>query len=136
MEAEFQKPGRILFASNWESSKEQVVHKFIHWASIFHAQANFLHVSTDYAIDEFEKVKEDIFETLEEYEDLPFSYLIEDKKAVSPLAGILEYADEIEVDWIAVANRQRGFINNILGHSMSKELTTNPKYPVLILKSK
>ena len=131
-DAEFYPPAKILFASNWESTDKKIVQNFVQWAQLFGAQANFLHITQDYSAHEFDQVKEAIFDTLEEYEVLDFSYLIIDKKANSPLAGIMEYANEEEIDWIAVTNRQRGFLNNILGLSLTKEITTNPRNPILI----
>jgi len=135
MEAEFYPPAKILFASNWESSDENVIHKFVQWCNLFNAQANFLHITQEYAGHEYEEVKEEIFDAMDEYDNLEFSYLIIDKKAISPLSGIMEYAHEEEMDWVTVVNRQKGFFNNILGLSLTKEITTNPRNPILVLKS-
>lgn len=135
IEAEFYPPSKILFASNWESCDDNVVNSFIQWSQLFQSQANFLHITQEYAAHEFDEVKKEIHEILEESDDLAFAYLIIDKKADSPLAGILEYANEEEMDWIAVANRQKGFFNNLLGLSLTKEITLNPRNPILVVKS-
>ena len=133
-QAEFFVPKKILYASNWESADDDFVRQMVALASFFRSQVNFVHISQDYGVDNFEAVKEEIFETLEEYSDLEFSYLILDAHADSPLEGIQQFADENDMDWIVLVNRQRGLFNNILGLSMSKELSLNPGRPLLIFQ--
>ncbi|NNE29647.1 MAG: universal stress protein [Saprospiraceae bacterium] len=133
-QAEFFVPKKILYASNWESADDDFIRQMVSIASFFRSQVNFVHISQDYGVDNFEAVKEEIFETLEEYSDLEFSYLILDAHADSPMEGIQQFAEENQMDWIVLVNRQRGLFNNILGLSMSKELSLKPGRPLLIFQ--
>jgi len=132
--AEFYAPKKMLYASNWESCDDDFVAQIIKWANSFAAYVAFVHVSQDYSMDSFEKVKEEILEELVETEHVDFSYLITETEAESPLVGIQAYADKNDIDWIVLVNRQRGFFNNVLGLSLSKEISVNPKQPILIFQ--
>jgi len=133
-ESEFFVPKKLLYASNWESVDKEFIHSLTRWANAFKAQVSFVHVSQEYAIDSFEKIKEEIFDALEEYSNLKFTYLIEEKLSDSPLDGIQQYANKNDIDWIVLVNRQRGFFTNLLGMSMSKSFAENPNYPLLIFQ--
>lgn len=48
-------------------------------------------------------------------------------------SGISKYADKVNADLIVATSRHRDFWDNLLHHSVTKELSINPSVPVLIL---
>lgn len=122
----------LLYASNWESATEEMVDKIIDWANRFQSTVNFVHISPEYEVKGFDKLRQEIMEELMDLRKVNFSFSFSNTEDHSPLRGIQNYADETDADLIVLANRQRGFITNLVGKSLTKEMALNIQIPILV----
>lgn len=122
----------ILFASNLESSNSQIIDKVSKIATKHSSAMHFVQVTQKGEKEDFDMVKNKIFEQL--FSDYPpnFSVNISTVKAESIVNGLNQYADENNVDLIILVNKHRGFLTNILRKSVSRNMALNNKNPLLI----
>ncbi len=130
--ADFNGFSKIIYASNWESADSTLVKELINWASLFKADIDFIHISREYELKGFEKVKEEILAYLTEQSKLNFTYNFVNIEESSALRGINEYAAKEQADLIVLGNRQKHFWENIFGKSLTKEMAVDLQMPVLV----
>ena len=128
----YQSPEKIVYASNWESVKPPFLKQAIEFGANFGSKIDFVHISNSSELDDFEELGTDIFNSLfkEGAPDFAFNYLEANEK--SPIIGLNQYAGDNEADLIVLVNRQDGWIENILGQSVTKEMAIQAKFPMLI----
>ncbi len=123
---------RIVFASNWESAEPRIIKDVSKWATAFESRVDFVHVNEKYELESFEKTEERIYDALFDNEPCAFSFNMLSVEEKTPLQGISDYALKNEADLVVLVNSQRGFISNILGQSMTKQMTMRPVAPILV----
>lgn len=119
----------VLYASNFESTDEEMVEEIIDFGNTFRAALHFVHVEEK---DNYEVVEDVLFNKLFEKGDPAFSFNIVNVKSRSVMDGLTQYAEENEVDLIVLVNRQRSLLDNILQQSLTKKMTKNTQLPLLI----
>lgn len=121
----------ILYASDFASSDETMLNKIIDLANIFRASVHFIHVEDEEDVD-FSEVEDNIFNRLFKDGDPSFSFNMASIKGVDVINGLNQYADENNIDMIVLVNRHRGFIDNLLGLSMTRQMAMHTGYPLMV----
>ncbi len=128
----YQSFGRILYASNFEAAKPEMVKRMIDFANLFRASIHFIHVYEKGETGEFTKTEEEIFQQLFEDGDPAFSFNMASIKSASVQAGLNQYAEENKIDLIVLVNRQRSLFESVTGQSLTKKMALDIKYPLLV----
>ena len=128
---QYQPYTKIMYASNLESIYEDAIKKLVEFNKIFNAAVHFVHVVEKGKI--YDEITEEIFEQLFNDSDPGFSFTLTSMyNSRSVLEALDEYADQNEIELLVLVNRQRGFINNVLGNSMTKEMSKQSNIPLMI----
>ena len=121
----------IVFASNYNAADEAMLQQLIEMAGIGPANIHFVHIEEEagkpYSVGkvEFEQaIRENMphigFNTVEiECSDIE--------------AGIVQYAEEIDADLIAMGTLRRGFLENLFHRSVTKRMAFHTTVPLLVL---
>lgn len=130
--ANFDSFKKMIYASNWESVDKKLVNKLISWTNLFKADMDFVHISRDYELKDFEKVKQEVLTYLNGRNNIDFTYTFVDIAESSTLRGLNKYATETQADLVILGNRQKRFWQNIFGKSLTKELAVDLQIPILV----
>ena len=123
---------QILYASNFESADKESIGKIKKMASLFQAGIYFIHVNEGKEQEDFTETRSRIINRLFEDSNPAFSFSMESVEADSVLEGLSAYTRQNEIDMMVLVNRQRGFWDSLLGHSLTKKMALCPEAPVLI----
>lgn len=123
---------KVVFASDFRESDEEVANRIRRMQSLFHAQFYFVLINTP---GNFETTRES-FARIKTYVQ---KHKLENIKAeiynsLSEESGILEFADDIDADMIAMTTHGRtGFLHLITG-SIAEDVVNHSKRPVWTFK--
>ena len=129
--AGFSKPGKIVFATNFDDRELFHIEETIRFAKQFGAEVILLHVSTgDYSKEVgfhsigyfLNRLKED-----SGYSRISFK-LLEDKHVEE---AIRVYLENIHADILAISNRHRSFFRKTFDPSLTKKLAYHTQIPLL-----
>lgn len=119
----------VLYASNYESTNENLIQQVIDFGNVFRASMHFVHVEDN---DNYETVEDTIFYKLFEKGDPAFSFNIVNLKDVPVMEGLNQYASENNIDLIVLVNRQRSFLDNFFRLSLTKKMVENTTLPLMV----
>lgn len=119
----------VLYASNYESADENLIQQVIDFGNVFRATMHFVHIEDK---DNYETIEETIFNKLFEKGDPAFFFNIVNIKNKPVIDGLTQYADENNVDLIVLVNRQRSYLDNLFQLSLTKKMTLDTKYPLMV----
>ncbi|MEM9920284.1 MAG: universal stress protein [Bacteroidota bacterium] len=128
---QYQPYKRIMYASNLESTYEEAIQQLVQFNQIFNAAVHFVHVVEEGKI--YEEISEEIFGRLFANNDPGFSFSLTSMyNSQSVLDALERYAEQNEMELLVLVNRQRGFLNNLLGNSMTKEMSKYTTIPLMV----
>jgi len=130
--ASFTALDKIVYASNWESTRSNIIKDVGKWAIDFQSRIDFIHIEETKEVLDFTTIEESIYNALFDEKDCPFSFNVVNIRDESPMKAIINYADEENADLLVLVNSQRGFIDNTLGNSMTKKIALKAKQPILV----
>ncbi|MFT4667391.1 MAG: nucleotide-binding universal stress UspA family protein [Ulvibacter sp.] len=122
----------ILYATNFESAQPEMVIEITNFANLFRAAVHFIHIKEASKIGDFIQIQKDIYEYLFGDKELAFTFHMKLVEADSVVNGLHDYADENQIDLIVLVNKNRGFLDSLMGESTSKNMALNLKYPLMI----
>ncbi|MEY2904630.1 MAG: hypothetical protein RJA52_646 [Bacteroidota bacterium] len=127
----FGKIENILFASNYESVKEDTLEKLALFNETFKAKLHFVHIkenSTDIFINN-EKL---IFDEMIQRHQGKFSFQINEIEAESVVDGINQYSVDNSIDLVVLVNFKKPIWQQIFDRSTTKALAFEMKVPLMI----
>ena len=127
----YQQYNHIMYASNFESADSFLLQRVVDFANLFRASVHFIHVNEKEDLLQ-EEVENLIFDQLFKDGEPSFSFNLASINSKSVLEGVQQYADENEIDLIVLVNRQRHFIENVMGMSLTKQLALHPTIPLMV----
>ena len=129
--AHYEQYNHILYASNFESADVFLLQRIVDFANLFRASVHFIHVNQKEDLLQ-EEVENLIFDQLFKEGEPAFSFNLASINSKSVIEGIKQYADENEIDLIVLVNRQRHFIENVMGMSLTKKMALHPIIPLMV----
>lgn len=129
--AHFEHYNQILYTSNFESADPVLLERVVDFANLFRAAVHFIHVNEKEELMQ-EEVENIIFDQLFQNGEPAFSFNLASIDSKSVLEGVQQYTDENNIDLIVLVNRQRHFIENVLGMSLTKQLALHPIIPLMV----
>ena len=129
--AKFKSLNNILYASNYESTDEDMLKQVIDFTQLFQAAPHFVHIEEK---DNYELVKNTVFAKLFEPNNPSFSFNVINIEAqdIPVIDALYQYAESNQIDLIVLVNRQRSFIENIFKQSLTQKMALNPKFPLMV----
>lgn len=129
---EFNPIHHILYASNYESADENMVHALLDFNQHFKATIHFVHVREE-GDTEFAQSKEDIFNELFTKGEPPFGFEIEEVEGANVSEALNRYAEEKGINLVVMVARKRSFWDNFFHRSQTKRMALNTKLPLMVL---
>lgn len=129
--AHYRQYNHIMYASNFESADAFLLQRVVDFANLFRASVHFIHVNEKEDLLQ-EEVENLIFDQLFKDGEPSFSFNLASINSKSVLEGVQQYADENDIDLIVLVNRQRHFIENVMGMSLTKQLALHPTIPLMV----
>ncbi|MEO1513358.1 MAG: universal stress protein [Bacteroidota bacterium] len=123
---------RILYATKYDPSDEEVIREVIDFASHFDAELQLVHVHT---------AKDESLELLRqphhappqpESEDTAVAIPIHSVSSPSVWTGLLEEAETELADLIVLVNHRRRFWNQLLHKSVTREMVLRARFPFMV----
>ena len=124
----------ILYASNYESADEIILHKISQFANLCKANVHLVHVNEskkegDYKFEEL--ILKELFEKKAPALDFKMSTIQSDKV----WEGIDEYSQENNIDLVVIVTQHRNLWERITHKSITKEMVLHASLPLLVLHS-
>ena len=129
--AKYSKFDHMLYASDFSSSDEKMIMKFIDFAKLFDASVHFIHIEDEDDID-FSAIEDSMFNLLFKDGDPTFSFNMVSINGVDVISGLNQYAEENEIDLMVLVNRHRSFVDNLLGLSTTRQLAMDTNFPLMV----
>ena len=123
---------KIVYASNWESSRINIIQDIGKWATDFQSSVDFVHVEESQEVLDIDTIAEKIYDALFDKKECPFSFNVINIKEEDPMKAILNYTEQEQADLLVLVNSKRGFIYNTLGMCMTKKLALKAQQAILI----
>lgn len=120
----------ILYASNFESLDPIAIRQTVEFARRFNAQLHFVHVGQPG--EKYVELEKKLFEINYKYADPAMPFIFSKVIASRVVEGLHEYAFENRVDLFIFITHDRSFWENLLHHSISKEMLLHTNMPVLV----
>lgn len=122
----------IVFASDFTKDSKSKFQDVIDFAAIFNAKLHLLYINTASNFSSTKKISTTINNFIADFDIPNFeTYIYND---VSVEKGILNYANEINADLIAINTHGRSGLSNLLNASIGKELANHAIRPVITFK--
>jgi nucleotide-binding universal stress UspA family protein len=134
--AKYQGIKQILYASDFENLSEKVLNKLIGMANTFNAGIHFVHVASADEKQDFKEIENSLFKVLFKNGEPSFSFNMSKVAGNSVAEGLNEYAANNNIDMVVLVHPRRNFWDALFHKSVTKEMTFNPKLPVLVLHEK
>ncbi len=122
----------ILYASNFESAQPEMITEITNFANLFRAAIHFIHIKEASENGAFTKTQKEIYNQLFGAEELAFAFHMESVEANSIVNGLNDYADKNQIDLIVLVNKNRGFLDALMGESVSKNMALNIRHPLMV----
>ena len=129
--AQFTKFDNMLYASDFSSTDEKMITKFVNFAKQFDSSVHFIHIADEDDID-FSAVEDSVFNFLFKDGDPTFSFNMVSIEGVDVINGLNQYAEENEIDLIVLVNRHRAIVDNLLGLSTTRQLAMDTNFPLMV----
>lgn len=123
---------QVLFATNYESVDEQAIEQITNLANTYRASLHFVHISERKEVEDFTETMDQIVQQVFHHGDPAFSLSIDNIHAERIIDGLYDYSRANDIDLIVVVNRERSFIKNIMGKSITQKIAADLEYPVLV----
>ena len=122
----------IVFASNFANDSKRKFQNVIDFAAIFKAKLHLLYVNTAYNFSSTKKISNTINSFISEFNLDDFeTYIYND---ISVEKGILNYANDISADLIALNTHGRSGLSQLFNASIGQELANHALRPVITFK--
>ncbi len=121
----------ILYASNFESLDPLTVKQTVAFARHFKGQLHFVHVGP--AGESGDELEKRLFEVNYVYADPAMPFVFSKVVGDDVVGSLHEYAYEHRIDLFVFVTHQRSFWEELLHHSISKEMLLHTSSPVLII---
>lgn len=122
----------IVFASDFANDSKLKFQNIIDFASIFNAKLHLLYVNTASNFNSTKKISNTINSFVSDFDIPDFeTYIYND---ITIEKGILNYANDINTDLIAVNTHGRSGLSQLFKASISEELTNHALKPVITFK--
>ncbi len=122
----------MVFASDFANNSKLKFQNIIDFASIFNAKLHLLYVNTASNFNSTKKISNTINSFVADFDIPDFeTYIYND---ISVEKGILNYANDINTDLIAVNTHGRSGLSQLFKASISEELTNHALKPVITFK--
>ena len=118
----------ILYCSNDLNLDTAVFNKLVDHAKIFNSDIHLIHANTDSSPNYSELNLIKLYQNFYSKDKIHFSQL----DCESPIEAIQNYSEEHDIDIIASATQDRGFVNELFHKSFTKELALKANLPLLI----
>lgn len=134
--AAYQGIKQILYASDFENLSEKALKKLVSIANTFNAGIHFVHVASGDENQDFKEIENSLFKVLFNGSEPSFSFSMSKVADSSVAKGLNEYAANNKIDMVVLVHPRRNFWDALFHKSVTKEMTFNPKLPVLVLHEK
>lgn len=124
---------RILYASNFESTNEEMLHRLVNFALLFKADIHFVHVEGDDATNGYKEVENKLFNILFKDKEPPFSFTMSQVEGRSVADGLNDYALKHQIDLSVIVSPHRSFWDSLFHKSVTKALALNTSIPLMVL---
>jgi len=121
----------ILYASNFESLDPLTVKQTVAFARHFNGQLHFVHAGQ--AGESGEELEKKLFEVNYVYSDPARPFIFSKVVGEDVVGSLHEYAYDHRIDLFVFVTHRRSFWEELLHHSISKEMLLHTSSPVLII---
>jgi nucleotide-binding universal stress UspA family protein len=121
----------ILFASNYESVKEDTLEKLALFNEAFRAKLHFVHIKEN-ATDVFIKNEKLIFDEMIQRHKGKFAFQINEIEADSVVDGINQYSIDHDIDLVVMVNCKKPVWQQIFERSTTKSLAFEMRVPLMV----
>ena len=130
-DAEFAGISQMAFATDMMEIDVDTVIRLVDFAAHFDANLHVVHIinGQDYLSPEQASAFKERFAEIAKYDKVSFHIVAADGRSVTQ--SIEDYAEENQIDVLAIQNQERGFIDKIFKPSVSKKLAVHAKIPLI-----
>jgi nucleotide-binding universal stress UspA family protein len=132
---QYQPVHQIVYAQNWESIDDQILHSVIAFSELVQAKIHFVHVNEQSEELDLSTTEQT---ALEEFLDLTapdLNYQTATVDSSSPQKALTHYLKTQSANLLVLVNRQHGLLDNLLRRSLTKEMTLAAETPLLIYRT-
>ncbi len=122
----------IVFASDFSTEIKSKFQNIIDFANIFDAKLHLLYVNTPHNFNNTKKISTTVTNFIADFDIKNFETYIYNETSVEN--GILNYAQEINADLIAINTHGRSGISSFFNSSISQDLTNHAIRPIITFK--
>lgn len=124
---------QILFAADMDTFDESTLTLLTDWAGVFRSSLHFVHVEDPDHPVSFQTIEQRILEFLFRKGEPGFAFQISCIHSESIEEGLWDYAEQNQVDMMAMCTRRRGALESLLHKSQTKALALYARIPLMIL---
>jgi nucleotide-binding universal stress UspA family protein len=130
-QAQFRGFANILYASNFESLDAPTIKQTVAFTRRFNSQLHFVHVGP--AGEPAVELEKKLFEINYVYADPEMPFIFSKVVSDDVVEGLHQYAFEHRVDLFVFVTHHRSFWDNLMHHSVSKDMLLHTGIPILLI---
>lgn len=123
----------ILYASDFVSANETTLEKLADFAGNFRADIHFVHVTEKTDQENYQEIEENFFKILFKSGEPSFAFTMSKVSGKSVADGLYQYASAHSIDLLVLVSPQRPFWESLFHKSITRSVTFNARYPVMVL---